>query len=63
MTLTIRASYAGIPESPPDNGYKELKERVARMEGKESPFRTLLDAVSEPEDEIQQPDGLKVYAL
>ncbi len=61
-TLTIRASYAGVPESPPDNAYEEMKERVARMEGKESPFRTLLDAISEPEDEIQQPDGLKVYA-
>ncbi len=60
--LTIRASYAGVPESPPDNAYEEMKERVARMEGKESPFRALLDAISEPEDEIQRPDGLKVYA-
>ncbi len=56
-TLTIRASYAGIPESPPDNAYEELKERVGRMEGKESPFRALLEAISEPMDESQQPEG------
>ena len=60
--LTIRVSYAGVPESPPDNAYEELKERVGRMEGKESPFRALLEAISEPKDETQQPEGPKVYA-